>query len=91
MIECTGSLTPIQQSFHYVATKGKIVVVGVPPQTRFEIDYLTLLLKDATFRASNGYTTAIWLWVLQLLSTAAIDTRTIDYSPAGSFQHRTWI
>jgi 2-desacetyl-2-hydroxyethyl bacteriochlorophyllide A dehydrogenase len=77
VIECTGSLSPIQQSFRYVATKGKIVVIGVPPQTKFEIDYLTLLLKDATFRPSNGYTTSIWLWVLQLLASGAIDTRTI--------------
>jgi L-iditol 2-dehydrogenase len=77
VIECTGSLAPIQQSFRYVATKGKIVVVGVPPQTKFEIDYLNLLLKDSAFRASNGYTTAIWLWVLQLLASGAIDARTI--------------
>jgi 2-desacetyl-2-hydroxyethyl bacteriochlorophyllide A dehydrogenase len=77
VIECTGSLSPIQQSFSYVATKGKIVVIGVPPQAKFEIDYLTLLLKDATFRPSNGYTTSIWLWVLQLLTTGAIDAPTI--------------
>jgi 2-desacetyl-2-hydroxyethyl bacteriochlorophyllide A dehydrogenase len=77
IIECTGAVEPIQQSFSYVATKGRIVVIGVPARFRFEIDYLPLLLRDATFRASNGYTTEIWIWVLELLSRGFFDTGTI--------------
>jgi 2-desacetyl-2-hydroxyethyl bacteriochlorophyllide A dehydrogenase len=77
IIECSGSLDSIQKTFSYVGTKGRIVVIGVPSERKFEIDFLSLLLRDALFRPSNGYTTQIWLWVLQLLSSGAIDTRTI--------------
>lgn len=77
IIECTGSLEPIQQAFYYVAPQGKIVAVGIPPQLKFEIDFLALLLKDADFRASAGYTTPIFQWSLQALCRGAIDTKTI--------------
>jgi L-iditol 2-dehydrogenase len=77
IIECTGNAACIQQTFSYVGTKGRIVVIGVPPQQKLEVDFLTMLLKDAVFRPSNGYTTAIWLWVLQLLCNRQIDAQTI--------------
>jgi L-iditol 2-dehydrogenase len=73
IIECTGNVACVQQTFSYVGTKGRIVVIGVPPQRKFEIDFLSMLLKDAVFRPSNGYTTQIWLWVLQLLCSRRID------------------
>jgi len=75
-IECTGSLEPIQEAFSYVGTKGRIVVIGMPPQRRFEIDFLALHLGDAVFRPSNGYTTSIWQWTLQLLANDVFDART---------------
>jgi threonine dehydrogenase-like Zn-dependent dehydrogenase len=74
IIECTGSLEPIQESPCFIGTKGRIVVVGVPTQLRFEIDFLKLLMRDAVFRPSNGYTRDIWLWVLQLLCSGFFDS-----------------
>ena len=77
IIECTGFVEPIQKSFSYIGTKGRTVVIGVPQERKFEIDFLAMLLRDSVFRPSNGYTTQIWLWVLDLLSSGAIDTKTI--------------
>ncbi len=77
IIECTGRLQPIQQASSYVGTKGRIVVIGVPPETKFEINFLRLLSQDAVFRPSNGYTTDIWLWVLDLLANGFYDANTI--------------
>jgi 2-desacetyl-2-hydroxyethyl bacteriochlorophyllide A dehydrogenase len=77
IIECTGSLEPIQQNFSFIGTKGRLVVIGVPTKLQFEIDFLKLLMRDAVFRPSNGYTTEIWLWVLHLLSHGYFDSQTI--------------
>jgi threonine dehydrogenase-like Zn-dependent dehydrogenase len=55
IIECTGSVEPIQQGFSFVGTKGRLVVIGVPTKLQFEIDFLKLLMRDAVFRSSNGY------------------------------------
>jgi threonine dehydrogenase-like Zn-dependent dehydrogenase len=77
IIECSGSLEPIQGAFTYVGTKGRIVVNGMPPERKFEIDFVALQLRDAVFRPSNGYTTSIWLRTLQLLCNHAIDAGTI--------------
>ena len=63
IIECTGSVEPIQKSFSYIGTKGRTVVIGVPPQRKFEIDFVTMLLRDSVFRPSNGYTTPICVLV----------------------------
>jgi threonine dehydrogenase-like Zn-dependent dehydrogenase len=77
IIECTGSVEPIQQGFSFVGTKGRLVVIGVPTKLQFEIDFLKLLMRDAVFRSSNGYTTEVWLWVLHLLSHGFFDSKTI--------------
>jgi L-iditol 2-dehydrogenase len=77
IIECTGNAACVQETFSYIGTKGRIVVIGVPPQRKLEIDLLKMHLKDAVFRSSNGYTTEIWLWVLQLLCSRRIDAETI--------------
>ena len=77
VIECTGALEPIQQAFSYIGTKGRIVVVGVPTQRKFEIDFIALLIRDASFTPSNGYTTQIWLWVLDLLRERVLDTQVL--------------
>lgn len=77
VIECTGTVEPIQRSFSYIATKGRTVVIGVPPVAKFEIDFLTMLLRDSLFRPSNGYTTQIWMWVLHLIRQHVFDAKTI--------------
>lgn len=77
VIECSGNVRAIQQSFSYLGTKARTVVIGVPPEPTFEIDFLTMLLRDSVFRSSNGYTTPIWLWALKLLGSGVIDAGTI--------------
>jgi len=88
VIECTGAVEPIQRSFSYIATKGRIVVIGVPPVAKFEIDFLTMLLRDSVFRASNGYTTQIWMWVLNLIRQHVFDVETLvtHRFPLGSIE-----
>lgn len=77
ILECTGAVEPIQQSFAYVAVKGRIVMIGVPPIRKLEVDYLRMLMQDAVFRPSNGYTRATWLWVLNLLVNGFYDAEAI--------------
>jgi threonine dehydrogenase-like Zn-dependent dehydrogenase len=77
VIECSGNLAALQASFQYAGTKGRIAAIGVPSQMRIETDFLAMLINDLTFRASNGYTTAVWTWVLKLLAGGKIDHQRI--------------
>jgi L-iditol 2-dehydrogenase len=77
IVECTGSMEAVRKTFSYAGTKSRTVVVGVPPERRLEIDFVGMLTRDAVFRPSNGYTTAIWLWALDLLINGKIDANTI--------------
>jgi L-iditol 2-dehydrogenase len=77
VIDSSGSVEAIQESFSYIGTKAQIVVIGIPPKRRFEIDFLSMIDNDSVFRAVNGYTTEIWVWVMDLFDKGFIDSNTI--------------
>ena len=77
IIDCTGHMPSIKQTADYIATKGRIVVIGVPPQYDLEIGFMKLLFQDASFQPSNGYTLQIWLDTLRLLREGMIDAEQI--------------
>jgi 2-desacetyl-2-hydroxyethyl bacteriochlorophyllide A dehydrogenase len=77
VIDSSGSVEAIQQSFSYIGTKAKTVVIGIPPQRRFEVDFLAMINNDSVFRAVNGYTTDVWVWVIELFGKEFIDSNTI--------------
>ena len=77
VIECTGAVEPIRQSFSYIGVKGRTVIIGVPPVRTLEVDFLKMLMQDSLVRPSNGYTREIWLWVLDLLVNGFYDAEAI--------------
>jgi len=77
VVDCSGNLQAVQQSFRYIGTKARIVMVGVPEKAKFEIDFFAMLEHDAVFAASAGYTTTIWSWVTQLVINGYFDAQTI--------------
>jgi len=77
VIDSSGSVEAIQESFSYIGTKAKTVVIGIPPQRRFEINFLAMIDNDSVFRAVNGYTTDVWVWVMELFGKEFIDSNTI--------------
>jgi 2-desacetyl-2-hydroxyethyl bacteriochlorophyllide A dehydrogenase len=77
VIDSSGSVKAIQESFSYIGIKAKTVVIGIPPQRRFEIDFLSMINNDSVFRAVNGYTTDVWVWVMELFCKGYISSNTI--------------
>lgn len=77
VIDCSGDLTAVRQGFSYLATKGRLVMIGIPDSSEFEIPFFTMLQNDASFFASAGHTTPIWSWVLKLLENGHFDTDSV--------------
>jgi L-gulonate 5-dehydrogenase len=77
VIDCSGNLTAVRQSFSYLATKGRVVMIGIPDRSEFEIPFFKMLQNDASFFASAGHTTPIWSWVLKLLENGHFDTDSV--------------
>ena len=77
VIDCSGNLTAVQQSFSYLATKGRVVMIGIPDRAEFGIPFFQMLQNDASFFASAGHSTPIWSWVLDLLGNGHFDTDSV--------------
>lgn len=77
IIECSGNARAMEQTFDYAGTKSRTVCIGVPPDLTLKVDFLKMLTNDTSFAASNGYTTDIYLWVLDLLTSGFFDTDSV--------------
>jgi len=77
VIDCSGNLIAVRQSFSYLATKGRVVMIGIPDCAEFAIPFFQMLQNDVSFFASAGYSTPLWNWVLELLRDGHFDTDSV--------------
>lgn len=73
IIECAGSTRALNAMWSMAGTKARLVMIGIPGDMHPPLDFLAMLTHDLTFRVSNGYTTQVWTWVLNLLQNGALD------------------